>query len=58
MERRAMTYETAHRRCNIAWGLTVLGWILNAAAPNLIALAGWGVAAIAWGVAWYAVEQV
>lgn len=53
-----MTYETAIRRCYIAWGLTALGWMLTAFAPNAIVIAGWGVVAVAWAIAWYAVEQV
>ena len=56
MESRA--FETARHRCNVAWGLTALGWTLTAFTPNVIAVVGWGVAAVAWAIAWYAVEQV
>ena len=53
-----MNYEIACRRVNIAWAVTAIGWILTALMPPPVVMAGWCLALVAWGFAWFAVEQV
>ena len=53
-----MSFQTANRSCDVAWGVTFAGWAVLALGSQVGAFALWAIALFAWCWTWIEIDHI